>query len=320
MNRLCHILVVVTAAVASALALGCASAQPAASPPPLQASVHAHHHHGHHHHATREEANRCASLIPGTWFSAQDTPDGARLVYGTEYPAYVRTLRDAVHHQAQAPLSRKAAATLSNAQVELPPINTSIEYTPDGAAVTYAAVDPKNVERVRLLVRWDAAAQRLGNCSILKVPADTMASNQGKPTMLARASGGGLGEWVTNVEIDPELGASCGIPPEELSFAFDWSEARPRAYPVLRLLAHCMDKGPVAGMKLKVIGYSSPDTGDAYTDQTGVSRSETIADYLGAVGAARGSVIAYPKGDPKSPGSHAAMRTPSRTVVIKAVW
>jgi len=241
-------------------------------------------------------------------------------VYATEYPAYVRTVRDAVHHQAQAPVARAAAATLSNTQVELPPVHTTIEYTPDGAIVTYRAIDPKHTERVRLLVHWDAAAQRLGNCSILKVPSDSMAANRGSPTMVARASGGGEGEWVTHVQIDPELGATCGLPPDALSFAFDWSEARPRAFPVLRLLMHCMDKGPVAGMTLKVIGHGSADGDDPYKDQTGVSRAEAVADYFNSLGADRGTVTAYPQGDPKSPETHANLRAPSRTVVIKAAW
>ncbi len=319
MNRLCHYLVVVTAA-AGALTLGCGRARPAESPQSTQARthVHAHHHHGHHHQdrASLEEADRCAAHITGTAVSVEDTPQGARLLYRTDSPAYVRALRDAAHHQAQAPVARPAAATLSNAQVELPPVTTTIEYTAEGAIVSYRAIDPKHVDRVRLLVHWDAAAQRLGSCSILKTPPDSMAATHGKPAIVARASGGGQGEWITNVEIDPDLGATCGIAPDQLSFPFDSSEARPRAFPALRLLSNCIDQGPVAGMKLTVIGYASPD--DAYAEQTGWSRAEAIADYITSQGAPRASVTAWPDGDPKWPGSHAALRVPGRSVVIKA--
>jgi outer membrane protein OmpA-like peptidoglycan-associated protein len=84
----------------------------------------------------------------------------------------------------------------------------------------------------------------------------------------------------TGVNIDRELAKACDLQDAETFFAYDSAAISPRTDDLLGRLASCVTKGKLAGKELQLVGHTDPSGSDAYNEQLGMSRAESVAGYL----------------------------------------
>lgn len=84
----------------------------------------------------------------------------------------------------------------------------------------------------------------------------------------------------TGVAVDRELAKACDLQDAETFFAYDSSAISPRTDGLLSRLAECVSKGKLAGKELQLVGHTDPSGSDAYNEQLGMSRAESVAAYL----------------------------------------
>ncbi len=84
----------------------------------------------------------------------------------------------------------------------------------------------------------------------------------------------------TGVDLDPRLAALCNIPRNRVFFNFESTNLTASARSLLDEIATCTTTGPAKGIPLLVVGATDPRGSDAYNQQLGMSRAETVARYL----------------------------------------
>jgi outer membrane protein OmpA-like peptidoglycan-associated protein len=84
----------------------------------------------------------------------------------------------------------------------------------------------------------------------------------------------------TGIVVDRELAKSCDLQDAETFFAYDSAAISPRTDGLLTRLSECVSKGKLAGKELQLVGHTDPSGSDAYNEQLGMSRAESVAAYL----------------------------------------
>jgi outer membrane protein OmpA-like peptidoglycan-associated protein len=88
-------------------------------------------------------------------------------------------------------------------------------------------------------------------------------------------------EWtVTRVSIDPPFASACGITGTEVFFEYDSAALQVPEGSALDLIGDCLAAGAMKDRRVQLIGYTDPNGSDAYNDELGKSRAESVRDYF----------------------------------------
>jgi peptidoglycan-associated lipoprotein len=102
---------------------------------------------------------------------------------------------------------------------------------------------------------------------------------------------------VTAVGVDRRLAEMCGLRLTEIFFEADSANLQPEAREELERLASCLTLGPAKDRSLVVVGRASPPGSEEYNQALGVSRAESVATYLRALGVNRSRVEIESRGE-----------------------
>lgn len=84
----------------------------------------------------------------------------------------------------------------------------------------------------------------------------------------------------TGVQISRDIATQCAVDGAETFFAFDSAQVNDRSHAVLDQVARCVTDGPLAGRELVLVGFTDPRGTDAYNEELGRTRAESIAQCL----------------------------------------
>jgi peptidoglycan-associated lipoprotein len=87
-----------------------------------------------------------------------------------------------------------------------------------------------------------------------------------------------------SVAISDEIARACGLTQTEAYFAFDSARVDTRAAKVLRKLADCFAKGPLAGRGMRLVGHADPRGDEEYNLVLGGQRADSVARTLRQLG------------------------------------
>jgi peptidoglycan-associated lipoprotein len=82
------------------------------------------------------------------------------------------------------------------------------------------------------------------------------------------------------VIVDTKLAALCALPHSHVFFEFDAAKLQPEAKQHLDRITACVRDGAAKGRELRVIGHTDPQGDEAYNQQLGQRRAESVASYL----------------------------------------
>jgi outer membrane protein OmpA-like peptidoglycan-associated protein len=82
------------------------------------------------------------------------------------------------------------------------------------------------------------------------------------------------------VIVDTRLAALCALPHSHVFFEFDVAKLQPEAKQHLDRITTCVREGAAKGRELRVIGHTDPQGDEAYNQQLGTRRAESVASYL----------------------------------------
>jgi outer membrane protein OmpA-like peptidoglycan-associated protein len=85
---------------------------------------------------------------------------------------------------------------------------------------------------------------------------------------------------VTAVYVDATLAVACDVPAAEVFFEFDGVKLTDDARARMTKIADCVTSDRLKGQQLAVIGHASPVGSDAYNQQLGMSRAESVERFL----------------------------------------
>jgi peptidoglycan-associated lipoprotein len=85
---------------------------------------------------------------------------------------------------------------------------------------------------------------------------------------------------VSAANIDPAITKACGLSAVEAYFAFDSSQVRPEDGSTLEKVAVCFLSGPLKGRTLRIVGHTDGRGTDEYNMVLGLSRADTIGNYV----------------------------------------
>lgn len=108
---------------------------------------------------------------------------------------------------------------------------------------------------------------------------------------------------MTDVGIEANLAAACGIAQPSAFFHFDSANVRVEEAATLSRLASCLTAGPLRGHRLEVIGYADPRGTDAYNRRLGRSRAEAVAAHLSTYGLPQGHIMTRSVGEEYATGT-----------------
>jgi outer membrane protein OmpA-like peptidoglycan-associated protein len=104
---------------------------------------------------------------------------------------------------------------------------------------------------------------------------------------------------VSGIFIDEPLALACGIPLEPEDYLqYDSTAPEPEDNPLLRRLAECLTTGPLRGRKVEVRGHTDPRVSDEYGARLGMSRADSVRDFLTAQGVHPDDVLISPGDEP----------------------
>jgi outer membrane protein OmpA-like peptidoglycan-associated protein len=102
---------------------------------------------------------------------------------------------------------------------------------------------------------------------------------------------------ITGVFIDVPLATACGIPlSPEAFFEFDSAAPGPEDNILLRRVAECLTIGPLRERKVELRGHTAAGR-DEYSDKVGMSRAESVSDFLATQGVDPESIIVRSAGE-----------------------
>ena len=87
-------------------------------------------------------------------------------------------------------------------------------------------------------------------------------------------------DTATGVRIDDKIRKACGISEEDAYFAFDSANVDAGDRRVLRLVADCFERGPLAGQGLRLVGHADPRGPEDYNEALGMRRAQSVQLYL----------------------------------------
>lgn len=86
----------------------------------------------------------------------------------------------------------------------------------------------------------------------------------------------GLGEII----VADNIREACELDAARAYFAYDSAEIRSSARPMLERIADCFTSGPMQGEELDLTGHADPRGSEAYNQELGRERAESVADFL----------------------------------------
>ncbi|PRQ05986.1 OmpA family protein [Enhygromyxa salina] len=92
---------------------------------------------------------------------------------------------------------------------------------------------------------------------------------------------------ITAVVVDVGLADLCGIERAKAYFEYDSAKLTAEGEQIVAGIAACFDDGPLKGQTLQIVGHTDPRGSDAYNEQLGKSRAETVAEVLREHGVAK---------------------------------
>ncbi|PCC72540.1 Outer membrane protein OmpA [Nannocystis exedens] len=102
---------------------------------------------------------------------------------------------------------------------------------------------------------------------------------------------------ITGVFIDVPLATACGIPlAPEAYFEFDSAAPEPEDNILLRRVAECLTTGPLREHKVELRGYAAANR-DEYNDKVGMSRAESVREFLATQGVDPESIVVRSGGE-----------------------
>lgn len=87
-------------------------------------------------------------------------------------------------------------------------------------------------------------------------------------------------DTASQVHIDPQILAACGIPEPEALFGFNAAAVRKQDTGPLDKVATCFVTGPLKGRSVRLIGHADPRGSTEYNMLLGHKRADAIAGYL----------------------------------------
>lgn len=86
---------------------------------------------------------------------------------------------------------------------------------------------------------------------------------------------------ITGVYIEPTVASACGlVMSPKAYFAFDSTDLTAGDTAVLRQVGQCLATGPLAGRRVTLVGHTDPRGSDAYNQELGRSRAESVQEFL----------------------------------------
>ncbi len=101
----------------------------------------------------------------------------------------------------------------------------------------------------------------------------------------------------TGVGIDRDLVTTCKLGENDTFFAFDSAEITPMTRDILAKVASCVNDGALKGKELELVGHTDPRGSDAYNEELGMSRAESVAAYLRDQGVAASQIEIQSEGE-----------------------
>ncbi|HEY1100456.1 MAG TPA: OmpA family protein [Myxococcota bacterium] len=101
---------------------------------------------------------------------------------------------------------------------------------------------------------------------------------------------------MSGVDVDSSLASLCGVDNNKVFFKFDSAQITPEAKERLDGIATCVLTGAAAGRHIIVVGRTDPKGTDDYNTQLGMSRAESVANYLKGQGVVNSRVETRSRG------------------------
>ncbi len=120
----------------------------------------------------------------------------------------------------------------------------------------------------------------------------------------------------TQVHIDDEILAACGIASDQAFFAFDSANLLDKDMQPLNAVAECFVNGALAGKSLKLIGRADPRGESEYNMVLGQSRADQVRGYLAHQGLAATRVDTTSRGELDAKGTDEATWAYDRRVDV----
>lgn len=107
----------------------------------------------------------------------------------------------------------------------------------------------------------------------------------------------------TNVSISEDIRSKCAIPESDAYFPFDSAHLTAKDRTPLDSVARCFVSGPLKGRPLKLIGHADPRGEAEYNMTLGLSRADSVGQYLTARGMDRGKTKTTSRGSMDATGT-----------------
>jgi peptidoglycan-associated lipoprotein len=124
-----------------------------------------------------------------------------------------------------------------------------------------------------------------------------------EPTPPANAAAPAPSPSASNVSISDEIRAKCGIPDEDAYFPFDSARVTSKDRTPLDSVARCFISGPLKGRPLKLVGRADPRGESEYNITLGLSRADSVGQYLMARGMAAAKTKTTSRGSMDATGT-----------------
>lgn len=102
---------------------------------------------------------------------------------------------------------------------------------------------------------------------------------------------------MSGVDFDSSLASLCGVDSNKVFFKFDSAQITADTKERLDAIATCVLTGPGAGRHLIVVGRTDPKGTDDYNSQLGMSRADSVANYLRGAGVVNSRVETRSRGE-----------------------
>jgi peptidoglycan-associated lipoprotein len=114
--------------------------------------------------------------------------------------------------------------------------------------------------------------------------------------------------------IDPQITKACGLTTAEAYFAFDSAQVRAEDGKTLEKIATCFASGPLKGRRLRIVGHTDPRGTDDYNMTLGLSRADTIGNFIKTHGLSEKQVGTTSRGEIDATGTDDASWAKDRRV------
>jgi peptidoglycan-associated lipoprotein len=132
-----------------------------------------------------------------------------------------------------------------------------------------------------------------------------------EPARPAEATGAAV------VIVDTKLAALCALPHSHVFFEYDAAKLQPEAKQHLDRITACVSDGAAKGRQLRVIGHTDPRGDEAYNQQLGMRRAESVGAYLQKQGVTNARIETASRGQERADPDEPAGWPSDRRVTIR---